>query len=150
MANAYIDSVPHLPSRCQRDNENATVNVKQKLEEELSIVEADTIIDPRTVVIHVEDASIAYATVVCAIRLPYVAHLAIPPSLRFIAHVKAPVWRYNSWICHNALIERSAQIDKEQVVDEEYAEIHRISHFWPVHQEYINTVNAKDHKYNSK
>jgi hypothetical protein len=94
----------------------ASVDIEQELDEELSVVEANTIVDPWAMVVHVENATVADTAMMCTVGLPNIAHFTIPPSLSLITHVKAPIWRHHTWICHDALIERSNQIEEEHVI----------------------------------
>jgi len=105
--------------RGENDDEKATVRIQEKLHEELAVVEADTIVDPWAMMVHIEDAAIANTTVVSPVWLPYVAHLAVPPPLRLVAHIEAPIGRNHTWICPDALVEDYHQIEKEDVVDRE-------------------------------
>jgi len=95
-----------LRNRCRDNNNNRAVHIKQELHEKLPIVEAHAVVDPRAVVIHIQDASVANAAVVATVRLPNIAHFAVPPSLRLVPHVETPIWWYNTWICHDAIVER--------------------------------------------
>jgi hypothetical protein len=63
--------------------------------------------------IHVQNAPVANAAMVAPVRLPDVAHLAIPAPLRLIAHVEAPIWWYNAWIRHDAFVERKEEVEEE-------------------------------------
>jgi hypothetical protein len=56
-------------------------DVEQHLEEELPVLEAHAIIDPRTVVVHVEYASITRRAVVASLRLEDMAYQAEAPFL---------------------------------------------------------------------
>jgi len=114
------DAQPHhtLRNGCQHNDQQTSIDVKQQLDEELPVVEANTIVDPRAMMVHVEDAPVANAAVMHAVRLPDIAHLAISSTLGFVTHVEAPVRRYQTRICHDALVERCNQIDEEQMVDE--------------------------------
>lgn len=80
------------------------IHIRKKLNEELPVVEAHAVVDPRTVVIHVQDATVANTTVVCPVRLPDIAHFAVPSSLGLITHVEAPVWRHYARIGHDTLV----------------------------------------------
>jgi len=100
------------------DDDQEAVRIQQELHEELSVVEADAIVDPWAMVIHVENATVANTAMVSSIWLPYIAHLAVTPPLCLITHVEAPIGRHNTWICHDALVECCHQVEEENVVDE--------------------------------
>jgi len=87
-------------------------DIEQQLYEKLPVVEADTIVDPWAMVIHIKDAAVANTAVVCAVRLPHIAHLAVPPALCLIAHVKAPIRWYKTRIRHDALVDRDKQVEE--------------------------------------
>ena len=75
--------------------------VEQQADEVLVVVEADAVVQPRTVMVHLQDASIALAAVVAAIRLCLQTPLAHPnatealpldalkndPSYGFLVHI---------------------------------------------------------------
>jgi hypothetical protein len=113
-------SAPYFWDRCERDDEDAAVNVEQEVEEKLSVVEANTVVDPWAMVVHVEDAAITNAAMMRAIWFPHVAHLAIPSPFCLVTHIEAPIRRDDPWIRHDALVESGAQIDEEEMVDEEH------------------------------
>jgi hypothetical protein len=55
-----------------------------------SIPEADTIVYPRTMVIHVENTTIAGRAVVTTIRFEYIAHETVPLTLILrISHIES-------------------------------------------------------------
>jgi hypothetical protein len=89
----------------ENNYQQAAVHIQEELDEELSVVEANAIVDPWAMVVHVENATVADTTMMCSIRLPHIAHFAVSPSLCLVTHVEAPVGWYYAWICHNALIE---------------------------------------------
>jgi len=100
----------------ENNHQQAAVHIQEELDEELSVVEANAIVDPWAMVVHVENATVADTAMMCTVGLPNIAHFTIPPSLSLITHVKAPIWRHHTWICHDALIERSNQIEEEHVI----------------------------------
>jgi len=79
-----------------------------------------------------------------SIRLPYVAHLAVPPALGLITHIEAPVRWHDTWICHDALIEGCHQIDEHEVVDEEEEDSVKAPKLWGPNQADECNVNAHD------
>lgn len=95
-------------------------------------------------VIHVENAAIADTAVMRSIGFPYVAHLAVPPSLGLISHIEAPVWRNDTWICHDALVEGCDEVQEEHVVDEHEEDSVKAPQFWHPDEEHKRDVNAKD------
>mmetsp|Transcript_44548 Transcript_44548/g.128774 ORF Transcript_44548/g.128774 Transcript_44548/m.128774 type:complete len:269 (-) Transcript_44548:275-1081(-) len=106
-------------NRPDNDDHEADIHVPQQLDEEFSVVEADAIVDPWAMVVHVQDATVANAAVMCAVRLPDITHLAIPPPLRFVPHVEAPIrWNY-ARVSHDALVEGREQVQEEDVVHEQ-------------------------------
>ena len=50
----------------------------------LSVPEADAVVDPGTVVVHVEHTPVAGRAVVAPLRLEHIAHQAVPPPLVLI------------------------------------------------------------------
>eukprot|EP00403_Amphidinium_massartii_P019712 CAMPEP_0178431248 /NCGR_PEP_ID=MMETSP0689_2-20121128/31746_1 /TAXON_ID=160604 /ORGANISM="Amphidinium massartii, Strain CS-259" /LENGTH=169 /DNA_ID=CAMNT_0020053147 /DNA_START=274 /DNA_END=783 /DNA_ORIENTATION=+ len=101
------------------DDGDRGICVKQQLHEELSVVVAYTVVDPWTMVVHVEITAVANATMVNAVRFPNVAHLAIPSPLGLIAHIESPIGWNHARICGDALIEGQHQVDEEEMVDDE-------------------------------
>jgi len=94
------------------DDKQGSEDIEQQLYEKLPVVEADTVVDPWAMVVHIEDAAVANTAVVCAVRLPYVAHLAVPSALCLVSHVKAPIRWYKTRIRHDALVERDKQVEE--------------------------------------
>jgi len=111
--------VPNLRYCGRHNNDQAAIDIHEQLDEELPVVEADTIVNPWAVMIHVQNAPIAYAAVVSSVRFPHITHLAIPSSFGFIAHVESPVGRHQARICHDALVERCQQVEEQQMIHEE-------------------------------
>jgi hypothetical protein len=99
------ESVVELGDGGEDDDDKAAVRIEKELHEELAVVEADTIVDPGAMMVHVEDAAVADTAVVSPVWLPYVAHLAIPPPLCLVAHIKPPIRRHHTWVCPDALVE---------------------------------------------
>jgi hypothetical protein len=92
--------------------------------------------------VHVEYAAIANATVVSAIWLPHVAHFAIPSSLCLVTHVETPIRRHDARISHDALVEGVEQVDKKEVVDDEYEEREGVSYHRQVDQKNVRAMDA--------
>mmetsp|Transcript_15947 Transcript_15947/g.47884 ORF Transcript_15947/g.47884 Transcript_15947/m.47884 type:complete len:206 (+) Transcript_15947:67-684(+) len=101
------------------DHNESEVHIAQQLDEELPVVEANAVVDPRAVVVHVQDAAIADAAMVGAVGLPDIAHLAVSSALGLVTHVEAPVGGHDARVGHDALVEREDQVREEDVVDEE-------------------------------
>jgi len=99
------------------DNHETQVCVTQELHEELTIVKSNAVVDPWAVVIHVEDAAIADATVVRPVRLPDVAHFAVSPPLGFISHVETPIRGNYARVRHDTLVESKQQVEEKDVVN---------------------------------
>lgn len=53
------------------------VRVEEEQHEELVVCEPDAVVDPRTVVVHLEDASVADAAVVAAVRFDFATFLTV-------------------------------------------------------------------------
>jgi invasion protein IalB len=70
------------------------VDPEEKEEKELVVANAHTVINPRTVMVHLDDASIAHATVVCAKRfkcLAAIAKFAIRRALLLLRFCRRPL-----------------------------------------------------------
>jgi len=94
--------------------------------------------------VHVENATVANTAMVRSIRLPHVAHFAITPPLGLITHVEAPIWRHNTWICHDALIEGRNQAQEQEVVEEHQQDSIKTPKLRAPNQADVCDVNAKD------
>mmetsp|Transcript_94938 Transcript_94938/g.186270 ORF Transcript_94938/g.186270 Transcript_94938/m.186270 type:complete len:300 (+) Transcript_94938:65-964(+) len=112
-------AAPELREREDDNDEEAGVDVGEQLDEEFPVVETDAVVDPRTMVIHVQDAAVTNAAMVGAVRLPHVAHLAVAPPFGFITHIEAPIRRHDAGIHHHALIEGKEEVAEEDMVHEE-------------------------------
>ena len=74
------------------------------------IIGAHTIIDPRTVMVHVKYASITSRAMMTTFRLEHITHKAISASFVFIVtQVETPEYRYLSRISRHCLEERPEQ-----------------------------------------
>ena len=81
-------------------------NISQKQQEVLSIVEADAVVDPRTMMIHVQDALFTGWTVMTSFRLKKIAHQTVSSSSPFwISNSESPIDRYLPWISKHCLEE---------------------------------------------
>ena len=82
------------------DNEN----VDQQQDKEFSIPEANTVVDPRTMMVHVEHTTATARAMVTPLRLEDVAHQTVSSSLMFcITKMKSPKYRYLTRICEHRL-----------------------------------------------
>ena len=85
-------------------------NIDEEEQEILAIPKADTIIDPRTVMVHVKYASITSRAMMTTFRLEHITHKAISASFVFIVtQVETPEYRYLSRISRHCLEERPEQ-----------------------------------------
>ena len=84
-----------------RDAHEQHPDVDDEEHKELAVVEAHAVVDPGAVVVHIQDAAVADGAVVRPIGFPDVAHLAVAPPLRLVAHVEAPIRRHHARICHD-------------------------------------------------
>lgn len=64
-----------------KDYECGQDNIEQHQNEELPIVETNTVVDPWAMVVHIEDATVADRTVVAPLRFEYVTNQTIPSLL---------------------------------------------------------------------
>jgi len=123
-----------LRKRGDDNDHHRAVHIEQELHEEFAVVEAHAVVDPWAMMIHVKNAPIADAAVVAPVRLPNIAHLAIPTPLGFISHVEAPIGWYNAWICHDAFVERKDEAKEEHVEHEEHTYSIDVWHVWKPYQ----------------
>lgn len=75
--------------------------------------------------VHIEDAPVAYAAMVSSLWLPDVTHFAVSPPLRLIAHVKSPTGWYHSRIRHDALIKCQHEIAEKDVIQKKHSHSNR-------------------------
>lgn len=98
-----IKVVCHEGTRGVRDKQH----VNEKKEELLAIPEADTVVNPRTVMVHIEHASVARRAVVATLWLEHVAHEAVATALVFVVtQMEAPEDRHLAWVGRHRLEER--------------------------------------------
>ena len=91
-------------------------DVDEEEHEELAVPEANTIVDPRAVMVHVEDAAIAGGTMMATLRLENVAHQTVTASFVLrITEMEAPEDGYLTWISRHALNERPDEEDEEHM-----------------------------------
>ena len=77
------------------DNEN----VDQQQDKELAIPEANTVVDPRAMMVHIEHTTATTRAMVASFRLEDVAHQTISSSLMFcITKMETPKYRHLTWI----------------------------------------------------
>jgi len=72
-----IDHFPHCAGHCPQDEVGGDSGVKNEQEEILEVLEANAIVDPRTVMVHLQDAHAADSAMMAAVWLVLVAPLAI-------------------------------------------------------------------------
>lgn len=60
--------------------ENGDIDVEKKEQEVLPVPEAHTIVDPRTVMVHIKHASVTCGTVMASLRFENIAHQTVPSS----------------------------------------------------------------------
>ena len=77
-------------------------NVDEKKYEELAIPEANAIVDPRAVMVHVENAAIARGTMMATLGFEDVAHQAVTASFVLrVTKMEAPEdWNLTRIGCH--------------------------------------------------
>ena len=77
-------------------------DIYEQQHEVLAVPEAHTVVDPRTVMVHVKHTSVAHRAVVAPLWLENVAHQAISPALvLWVTQVKAPEYWDLPWVsCH--------------------------------------------------
>jgi len=98
-------------------------HINQQEEEVLAVPKPNTIIDPGTVVVHIEHAAIANGAVVAALRLKDVAHEAVATAfLLWIAQMEAPEHGYLSGVRSHCLDETPDEHEEQQV--EHYEQKH--------------------------
>ena len=72
-----------VPEQCESDEVGDKQNVNKEKQEILAVPKSNAIVDPRTVVVHVEDTSVADGAVMTAFGFEDVAHKAVSASLLF-------------------------------------------------------------------
>jgi len=98
---------------CRTDNcKQINVDITEQLDEKFSVVESNAVVNPRTMMVHIQDATVADAAVMCSVRLPDIAHLAIPSSFCFVSHVESPIFWYEAWIRHDAFVKGKAKVEE--------------------------------------
>ena len=82
------------------------LGVDEQEDEVLAIPEANAVVDPRAVVVHVDHAPVAHGAVVAPFRLEQVAHQTVAFALLLaVVHVEAPEGRHLSRVGHDHLHE---------------------------------------------
>lgn len=110
-------------------------DVDEQEEEELAIPEADAIIYPGTVVVHVEYAPAAGGAVVTPLWLEDVAHQTVATSLVFcVAQVEAPKHWHLPRVGSHDLEERPHQHAEQQMEEHQYHS--------RIHVSYINQLTS--------
>ena len=90
-------------SEHRKDNEDGgQLDVDEKQQEVLTVPEADAVVDPRAVMVHVEHASVAGGAVMAPLGLEDVAHEAVAATLVLrVSQVEAPEdWDLPGVCCH--------------------------------------------------
>ena len=86
------------------------MDIDEKKNEVLAVPETNTVIYPRTVVIHVDDTPIADGAVMTSLRLKQIAHQTVAFSFFLtIVYMEAPERRNLAWVCHYHLNETPSQ-----------------------------------------
>eukprot|EP00354_Favella_ehrenbergii_P001721 CAMPEP_0170461760 /NCGR_PEP_ID=MMETSP0123-20130129/7537_1 /TAXON_ID=182087 /ORGANISM="Favella ehrenbergii, Strain Fehren 1" /LENGTH=172 /DNA_ID=CAMNT_0010726845 /DNA_START=755 /DNA_END=1273 /DNA_ORIENTATION=- len=93
-------------------------HVDQEEDEELAVPEADAVVNPGAVMVHVENAAIARAAVMAPLRLEDVTHEAVAASLVLgVTQVEAPEDGDLPRICRHALNEGPDEHEEDDVKD---------------------------------
>jgi len=91
-------------------------HVYQQQDEELTVPKADAVVDPWTVVVHVQHATVACRAVMAPLWFEDIAHQAIPPSLVLrVSQVEAPEHRDLPRISGHCLHKGPDEHNKENV-----------------------------------
>ena len=81
-------------------------HIYEEEEELLAIPKANAVVNPRTVVVHVEHASVARRTVMATLWLEHIAHEAVATSLVFVVtQVETPKYWHLAWVSRHRLEE---------------------------------------------
>lgn len=81
-------------------------DIDEQKHEEFAVPKANTVVDPRAVMVHVQHTPVASRAVMASLRLEYIAHQAVPPSFILrVSQVEAPEYRHLSWVCEHGLEE---------------------------------------------
>ena len=84
------------------DNEN----IDQQQDKELAIPEANTVVDPRTMMVHIKNTPIARRTMMASLWLENVTHQAVTTTLvLWITKMEAPKDWNLSWVSSHRLYE---------------------------------------------
>ena len=87
-------------SECYKVCDNEYVDQQQ--DKELAIPEANTVVDPGAVMVHVEHTAATTRAMVTPLRLEDVAHQTVSSSLVFcITKMETPKYRYLTRICEH-------------------------------------------------
>jgi hypothetical protein len=81
-------------------------DINKKKHEIFAVPEANAVVNPGAVMVHVENATIAGRAVMASLRLEHVAHQAVASALIFsVAQVESPENRHLSRVCGHRLEE---------------------------------------------
>jgi hypothetical protein len=102
-----VETLKPVVEKSNNNKVSAQKNVDQKKHEKLPVPESNAIVNPRAVMVHIEDTPIASRAVMAAFGLENVAHQTVTPSFVFrISEVKAPKDWDLPWISGHCLDER--------------------------------------------
>ena len=102
-----LDRLVKVECHADCGNPGHDEDIYQKEQEVFAIPEANAIVDPRTMVVHVQNTPIACRTVVASFGFEDVAHEAIPPTLVLvISKMESPKHRDLARVCSHGLKER--------------------------------------------
>ena len=121
-------------------------HVNEEENEEFAIPEADAVVDPGTVVVHVEHTPIARLAMMAPLRLENVAHQTVTTSFNFrIAHVESPKDGNLAGFHSHGLVEGPDHHDEEEVEDaEEKKHAPIVFQFGQPNQEGVSVVDYCD------
>ena len=112
--NAFKPSVGHGDNYKVRDDED----VNEEQYEKLAVPESNTVINPRTVMVHVEHTSVARRAMMASLWLENVTHQTITTTLiLWVTKMEAPKDWNLSWVSSHRLYERPYQHEKEYIED---------------------------------
>ena len=100
--NAFKPSITHRNCDVVSDDKN----IDQQKNEKFPVPEADTIVDPRTMMVHIKNTPIARRTVMASLWLENVTHQAITATLiLWVTKMEAPKDWNLSWVSSHRLYE---------------------------------------------
>ena len=118
-----LDGIEPGKSHTHSHNVGDYEHVNEEKNEEFAIPEANAVVDPRTVVVHVQHTPIARLTVMTSLRLENVAHKTVAAALDLrISHMEAPKDGHLTRLHRHGLVEGPNHHDEEEVEDAEEQE----------------------------